>query len=79
MWPAMCRNRSVEILKDRPDLVDQMNKFRIKIDNVLKIICRKHFQVDGTYMMSGVRLLNNRGKITKKARTYSDNGIFNFL
>ena len=23
MWPAMCRNRSVEILKDRPDLVDQ--------------------------------------------------------
>ena len=28
MWPAMCRNRSVEILKDRPDLVDNMNKFR---------------------------------------------------
>ena len=37
MWPAMCRNRSVEILKDRPDLVDQMNKYRIKIDNVLRI------------------------------------------
>ena len=38
MWPAMCRNRSVEILQDRPDLVDQMNKFRQKTDNVLKII-----------------------------------------
>jgi len=62
MWPAMCRNRSVEILKDRPDLVDQMNKFRIKIDNVLKIICRKHFQVDGTYMMSGVRLWFESGQ-----------------
>jgi hypothetical protein len=62
MWPAMCRNRSVEILKDRPDLVDQMNKFRTKIDNVLKIICRRHFQVDGTYMMSGVRLWFESGQ-----------------
>ena len=62
MWPAMCRNRSVEILKDRPDLVDQMNKFRIKTDNVLKIICRKNFQVDGTYMMSGVRLWFESGQ-----------------
>ncbi len=32
-----------------------------------------------TELMSGMRLLNNRGKITKKARTYSDNGIFTFL
>ena len=39
-----------------------MNKFRIKIDNVLKIICRKHFQVDGTYMMSGVRLWFESGQ-----------------
>jgi hypothetical protein len=62
MWPAMCRNRSVEILKDRPDLVDQMNKFRTKIDNVLKIICRRHFQVDGIYMMSGVRLWFESGQ-----------------
>ena len=62
MWPAMCRNRSVEILKERPDLVDQMTKFRVKIDNVLKIICRRHFQVDGTYMMSGVRLWFESGQ-----------------
>ena len=32
-----------------------------------------------TELMSGIRLLNNEGKITKKAKTYSDNGIFNFL
>jgi len=62
MWPAMCRNRSVEILKDRPDLVDQMTKFRVKIDNVLRILCRKSFQVDGTYMMSGVRLWFESGQ-----------------
>ena len=62
MWPAMCRNRSVEILKDRPDLVDQMNKFRVKIDNVLRLICRKHFQIDATYMMNGVRLWFESGQ-----------------
>ena len=62
MWPAMCRNRSAEILKERPDLVDQMTKFRVKIDNVLRIICRRHFQVDGTYMMSGVRLWFESGQ-----------------
>ena len=62
MWPAMCRNRSIEILKDRPDLVEQMNKFRVKINNVLQIICRKHFQIDSTYMMSGVRLWFESGQ-----------------
>ena len=52
----MCRNRSVEILKDRPDLVDQIEKFRKKIDNVTKIICRDSVQIDGNYLMSGVNL-----------------------
>ena len=32
-----------------------------------------------TELMSGIRLLNNEGNITKKARTFSENGIFNFL
>ncbi len=32
-----------------------------------------------TELMSGVKLFNNQGKQTKKARTYSNNGIFNFL
>lgn len=55
-WPAVCRNRSVEILKERPDLVKQMEKFRQKIDNVLKLVCRKNFQIDSNYYMLGVRL-----------------------
>ena len=62
MWPAMCRNRSVEILKERPDLVDQMNKFRQKVENVLKLVSRKHYQVDATYLMSGVRLWFESGQ-----------------
>ncbi len=62
MWPAMCRNRSVEILKERPDLVEQMNMFREKVSNVMKIVCRKHFQIDSTYMMSGVRLWFSSGQ-----------------
>lgn len=55
-WPAVCRNRSVEILKERPDLVTQMEQFRMKISNVLKLVCRKNFQIDSNYYMSGVRL-----------------------
>lgn len=61
-WPATCRNRSVEILKERPDLIDTMNNFRSKIDNILKIVCRKSFQVDGAHSMTGVRLWFQSGQ-----------------
>ena len=43
------------------------------------ILLAKKGGTSPTELMSGMRLLNNQGKITKKARTYSDNGIFNFL
>ena len=43
------------------------------------ILLAKKGGASPTELMSGMRLLNNRGKITKKARTYSDNGIFTFL
>ena len=43
------------------------------------ILLAKRGGASPTELMSGMRLLNQRGKITKKARTYSDNGIFNFL
>ena len=43
------------------------------------ILLAKKGGASPTELMSGMRLLNNRGKITKKARTYSDNGVFNFL
>ena len=55
-WPAQCRNRTAEILAQRPDLVDQMNKFRVKINNVCMIICRDKFQVDTVFSATGVRL-----------------------
>ena len=55
-WPAVCRNRSIQILKERPDLVEQMNRFRDKVSNVLKIACRKLFLVDTSHSMSGVRI-----------------------
>jgi len=61
-WPATCRNRSVEILKERPDLIDTMNNFRSKIDNILKIVCRKNFQIDGAHSMTGVRLWFQSGQ-----------------
>ncbi len=43
------------------------------------ILLAKKGGASPTELMSGMRLLNNRGKITKKAKTYSENGIFNFL
>ena len=43
------------------------------------ILLAKKGGASPTELMSGMRLLNNRGKMTKKAKTYSDNGIFNFL
>ena len=32
-----------------------------------------------TELMPGLKLFNNKGKITNEARTYGDDGIFNFL
>ena len=43
------------------------------------ILLAKKGGASPTELMSGIRLLNNQGKVTKKARTYSNNGIFNFL
>ena len=43
------------------------------------ILIAKKGGASPTELMSGMRLLNNKGKVTKKARTFSNNGIFNFL
>ena len=43
------------------------------------ILLAKKGGASPTELMSGMRLLNNQGKVTRKARTYSNNGIFNFL
>jgi hypothetical protein len=58
----MCRNRSVDILKERPDLVEQMNRFREKVSNVLKIVCRKSSYIDNTHSMTGIRLWFESGQ-----------------
>ncbi len=43
------------------------------------VIFAKKGGASPTELMPGMRLFNNRGKITKKAITYTDNGIFKFL
>ena len=43
------------------------------------ILLAKKGGASPTELMSGMRLFNNRGKITKKAGMCSDNGTFNFL
>ena len=61
-WQAMCRNRSVETLKERPDLVEQMNRYREKVSNVLKIVCRKSAYIDNNHSMTGIRLWFESGQ-----------------
>jgi len=61
-WPAICRNRSVEILKERPDIVEQMNHFRNKIENVCKLILKKEYKIDTNYNMHGVILWLSSGQ-----------------
>ena len=61
-WPAICRNRSVETLQERPDLADQMNRYREKVSNVLKIVCRKSAYVDDNHSMAGIRLWFESGQ-----------------
>ena len=43
------------------------------------ILLAKKGGASPTELMPGLRLFNKQGKIDKKARTYSNNGIFNFL
>ena len=43
------------------------------------ILLAKKGGASSTELMPGLRLLNDKGKVTKKARTYSNKGIFNFL
>ena len=40
-WPQVARNRSVETLQERPDIVQEMNHFREKLERVCKLILKK--------------------------------------
>ena len=61
-WPAVCRNRSISTLQERPDLAEQMNRYREKVSNVLKIVCRKSSYIDNNHSMSGIRLWFESGQ-----------------
>ena len=61
-WPVICRNRSAEILNERPDLVEQMNHFRQKLDRVCRLILRKEFRIDTGHNMTGVKLWLESGQ-----------------
>ena len=43
------------------------------------IILAKKGGASPTELLSGIRLMNNQGKVIKKASSYSENGIFKFL
>ena len=40
-WPQIARNRSIETLRDRPDIMQEMNHFMQKVENVTKLILKK--------------------------------------
>lgn len=61
-WPALCRNRSLEVLNERGDLVEKMNNFRQKLDNVAKLIFRKSYRIDNNYSMLGVKMWVESGQ-----------------
>ena len=52
----VARNRSLETLQERPDIVQEMNHFRQKIENVLKLILKKEFRIEDKFHMHGVRI-----------------------
>src|SRR5210317_1590147 len=63
-WPEVCRNRKLEIMAERPDLVQQMNNFRIKLNNVCKLIVKKQFRIDSNHNLHGVSLWLESGQDT---------------
>ena len=53
LWPPHCRNRNHNILKDRPDIVNEMNGMRAKIENFLKASCSGRYKISDEYHMQG--------------------------
>jgi hypothetical protein len=51
-------------MAERPDLVQQMNNFRIKLNNVCKLIVKKQFRIDSNHNLHGVSLWLESGQDT---------------
>ena len=45
-WPQIARNRSIETLRDRPDIMQEMNHFMQKVENVTKLILKKPLNIN---------------------------------
>lgn len=61
LWPDPLKNRGDDILKKRPDLVEQMNAFRVKIQNVCNLICKGIWKMDTAHTLQGVTLWFSKG------------------
>lgn len=61
-WPQVARNRSVETLQERPDIVQEMNHFREKLERVCKLILKKNFKIDDKFHISGIKIQFESGQ-----------------
>lgn len=56
LWPGHCRNRDLEVLKDRADLVETMNGHRGKIEYFCKASCKEQFEISNEHDMKGFNI-----------------------
>ena len=56
LWPGHCQNRNAETLEDRPDIVQEMNGMRGKVENFCKASCTGYFKISNEYDMKGVNI-----------------------
>tara|TARA_B100000085_G_C18433471_1_gene467778 strand:- start:120 stop:521 length:402 start_codon:yes stop_codon:yes gene_type:complete len=56
LWPSHCRNRDHNVLKERPDIVKEMNGMRGKIENFLKVSCGGRYKISDEYNMQGFNI-----------------------
>lgn len=61
-WPQVARNRSVETLQERPDIVQEMNHFREKLERVCKLILKKNYKIDDKFHISGIKIQFESGQ-----------------
>jgi len=61
-WPQVARNRSIETLKERPDIVQEMNHFMQKIENICKLILKKEYKIDTKHNVEGVKIQFTSGQ-----------------
>ena len=53
LWPGHCRNRNLEQLKERPDIVETMNGHRSKVENFCKALCSADYEISNEHDMKG--------------------------